>query len=265
MNDYEAKQEARRKRYLAHADRAKHQSKIFHNKASAISNMIPLGQPVLIGHHSEARHRRDIKKLDNAIRNGIIEDDKAAYYQQKAASVGTGGISSDDPEAVVKLKKKITGAEHCQEMMKSANKIIRQKPKNFLTDEKMAELEKLGYTPKQSAKLFEPDFLGRFGFANYSLTNNNANIRRMKKRVQQLASAPKETTKKTYGDITIVENVEENRIQLIFLGKPENNVRQLLKHNGFRWSHYNSAWQRHLNNAGRYAVKQVLEAIKLTE
>ncbi|WP_132290495.1 DUF3560 domain-containing protein [Kribbella sp. VKM Ac-2568] len=29
-----------------------------------ISDHIPLGQPILVGHHSERRHRRDIERMD---------------------------------------------------------------------------------------------------------------------------------------------------------------------------------------------------------
>jgi len=261
MNEYEAKQEAKRERYLARADKAKGESSAAYQSSKAISDMIPFGQPILVGHHSERHHRSDIKKIDNAMRKSIAADEKADYYQQKAAGVGRAGISSDDPEAVTKLQKKIAGAEHCQELMKSANKIIRQAPKDTRTVEKIAALEKLDYTTLQAEKLFIPDFCGRVGFASYSLQNNNANISRMKKRIAQLETRPAETVEKQHGDITVVENAEENRIQLIFPDKPEDGIRKTLKSYGFRWSRYNGAWQRHLNNNGRYAVKRFLQAI----
>ena len=58
-----------------------------------------------------------------------------------------------------------------------------------------------------------------------------------------------------------VENVEENRVQIVFPGKPDYETRRLLKSNGFRWSRYNMAWQRHLNNAGRWAAERMTEQI----
>ncbi len=52
------------------------------------------------------------------------------------------------------------------------------------------------------------------------------------------------------------------RLQLIFDGKPEENTRNILKSNGFRWSPKNMAWQRHLNANSDYALKCVLKEIE---
>ena len=56
-----------------------------------------------------------------------------------------------------------------------------------------------------------------------------------------------------------VENVEENRLQLFYPGKPSEGVRTKLKHNGFRWSPTTGAWQRRLNNNARWAAENVLK------
>ena len=45
----------------------------------------------------------------------------------KIRSVGTGGISSDDPDAVEKLKKKLENLEESQETMKLVNSYFREK------------------------------------------------------------------------------------------------------------------------------------------
>lgn len=49
-----------------------------------------------------------------------------------------------------------------------------------------------------------------------------------------------------------------DRIQIIYDGKPERDVIDKLKHNGFRWSPSQGAWQRQLNRNGRMAVNRVL-------
>jgi hypothetical protein len=61
--------------------------------------------------------------------------------------------------------------------------------------------------------------------------------------------------------VRLVENAEAARIQLIFPGKPDEATRSLLKSNGFRWAPSESAWQRHLNNAGRWAAERVLKEL----
>ena len=52
-----------------------------------------------------------------------------------------------------------------------------------------------------------------------------------------------------------------HRIQLVFDDKPPEVTRALLKQWGFRWSPIASAWQRHLNDAGRIAARIVLEKL----
>lgn len=55
----------------------------------------------------------------------------------------------------------------------------------------------------------------------------------------------------------VVENPELDRIQLVFEGRPDDATRTVLKSRGFRWAPSHGAWQRHLNNNGRYAAKYV--------
>lgn len=45
---------------------------------------IPLGQPILVGHHSERKHRKVLEKADNAMRKSISESEKAEDYKRRA-------------------------------------------------------------------------------------------------------------------------------------------------------------------------------------
>ena len=205
--------------------------------------------------------RAHYKRVGRLMDKSCAESSKAAYYKRKAAGVGKAGISSDDPEAVVKLKEKLAGMERGQKFMKKANKIVKSKPKNKETPEKIKALMALGINLAKAEGMFVPDFCGRFGFPSYALQNNNANMRRIRQRIEQLQQAPAETKTTKHGEVEVVENVEENRLQLVFPGKPPEKVRRILKSYGFRWSPRNVAWQRHLNGNGRYAAKSVLEQI----
>jgi len=226
MNDYEQKQEDRKQRYLDRADNSEQEATSRHKAAQAISDFIPFGQPILVGHHSERHHRSDLKRIDTNMRKGCEAHAKAKHYRDKAESVGKGGISSDDPEAVVKLKKKIAKAEKWQGQMKAANKALKKGDDDAL----MA----LGMDEGQIVTFKKPDFCGRIGFPGYALTNNNANIRRMKKRLEQLESqAGDETTEYVKNGVQVVDNVEENRLQLFFPGKPSEEIRKALKTSGF--------------------------------
>lgn len=59
--------------------------------------------------------------------------------------------------------------------------------------------------------------------------------------------------------VEIVENTRDDRLQLYFDGKPEQEMINNLKKNGFRWSPKNKAWQRQLTDNARYALKRIFE------
>jgi prefoldin subunit 5 len=191
--------------------------------------------------------------------------EKAKYYEDKAASVGKAGISSDDPEAIDKLQEKLAKLQTWQETMKAANKIIKSKK---LTDEqKVEQLAPLGISSTAAYKLFQPDFCGRVGFPDYETTNNNANMRRIKERIEHLETETKRQdalgeVKEQHGDITYQES---DRVELIFPGKPSDAIRSLLKTYGFKWSPTRTAWVRSLNATSRSYAKHIIEKIEKGE
>lgn len=256
MNSFEQRQEAKRKRLEAAADRAASRATDAFKRGdmSEASTGIPFGQPILVGHHSEGRHRAAIKRADNAMRRGVEESDKASRLRGKAASVGTGGISSDDPDAITKLREKLATKVKNQEMMKAVNKAIRKKDDDGL--------RALGLSAAQIEKLKEPDFGGRVGFAPYALTNNNREIARLRKRIEQLEKAAEAEEKdEQHEGFRVVENVEDNRVQFFFDGKPSAEVRDIMKGEAFRWARSVGAWQRQLSNPGRYAAGRAVKQI----
>lgn len=108
MNTYEAKQAARKARYEARAGQAQTQSDTVASQASRMADAIPMGQPILVGHHSERSDRRYRERISRGFEKSFELQKKAEHYANKAASVGKGGISSDDPAAVDKLQAKLS-------------------------------------------------------------------------------------------------------------------------------------------------------------
>ena len=195
------------------------------------------------------------KEKQNAARDRNLEEWN--YIQgllDKIRSVGTGGISSDDPQAVEKLEAKLAALEKHQEMMKAANAAIRMKDP-AKGDAKLAEL---GYTPEDIAKLREPDFCGRIGYPAYALQNNNANIRRIRGRIAELKKRTESTPEGCEFDGgRVVVNTTENRLQVIFDGKPDADVRTELKGEGFRWAPSQGAWKRQLTDNAMRAARRL--------
>lgn len=169
-------------------------------------------------------------------------------------------IRSADPEALEKLRAKVAEMEAFHAKMIEANKIIRRHGAEAARE----HLAPLGFKEKTLAAILRPDYANRVGFPAFALTNNSAEIRRLKARIEGLEKmkARGSVEKEAQGGVRLVENAEAARVQLIFPDKPEANVRAVLKANGFRWAPSEGAWQRHLNNAGRWAAERVLNELK---
>lgn len=198
--------------------------------------------------------------------NAARERNDARYAEVQAIvgkikSVGTGGIMSDDKNAIPKLKEKLEKLERHQATMKAANAAVRMKD----IEKGNTKLTEMGFTPEEITQLRTPDFCGRVGYPDYEMKNNNANIRRIKERIAALEKEAQQAAANTgpvKGDgYELVENADMGRIQFVFDGKPDDGTRALLKENGFRWAPSQGAWQRMLNDNGRSAARRVMQAL----
>ena len=241
MNEYEQKQDNRRERIESAAAKLE-------AAAAAVLNVgrdhysrdwAFITQPGYIPERA-----RWLRKMERAFE----QVEAAKRLRAKAASIGGAGISSDNPDAVDLLRDKLATLEKEQDIMKRANAIIR---KHKAQPSAVPELVALGLREKTAAALLEPDFCGRRGFPSYETTNNNANMRRIRRRIAELSAktmaADQADRTHDCGAYRVAECFEENRVRVFFDGKPRDAVRAILKANGFRWSPTAGAWQRMLN------------------
>jgi hypothetical protein len=257
MNHFEAKRAARAERLRERAEKKERESAAAHARADQIANIIPMGQPILVGHYSERRHRRDIERIHRGMTRGIEASREAAELRRRAdAAKDNDAIFSDDPEAVNKLRAKLTEAEAEHVKLKAqiaeARRIVK---KAGAAREDQARAVLAAGLDKSIAQA-----LIYFGSLP-STGNSSANIRRLKDRIAELererARPPAEP--KTIGDVTIDE--ADNRVRLRFPNKPDEPTRALLKSWGFRWSPSAGAWQRHANVQSRLAAETVAKKI----
>lgn len=243
MNTYEQKQEARRERILARADRLRSDGQARYKSGMDRLKAIPFGQPILVGHYSEKRDRSYRRKACNAIDKGFELQKAAGEAEARAAAIGTGGVSSDDPDGIEKLTEQLNERKAMQAAMKARNDAWRKAG------------NKAGRQP--DGQWIEPPC------APYQLSNNSANIRRIEDRIKTLAkNATRESREEDYqGVVKLVENAEANRVQLIFPGKPSAEIRTKLKRAGFRWAPSECAWQRQLNSSAVYWAKELIKEI----
>ena len=88
-------------------------------------------------------------------------------------------------------------------------------------------------------------------------------IRRLKDRIKEL----KELEEMNFKEIIftggkVIQNKEVNRIQILFDDKPSEEIRDILKHHGFKWARSQGAWQRLYNKNGIYATNRVVEKLE---
>jgi hypothetical protein len=104
----------------------------------------------------------------------------------------------------------------------------------------------LGLTDEQIAKM-KSGMLSyeRKPYPAWALSNNNAEIRRVKEKIEQLSRLDTEETETTvFKDGKLLVNTDINRVQFLFDGKPDEEIRTLLKSHSFRWAPSEGAWQR---------------------
>lgn len=227
------------------------------NKGYEIAGRVP---SILIAGGSNFPVRKKEKQNAAADRN-MEEYREIQGLLDKIRSTGMGGISADDPQAVQKLQSKLADLEKSQETMKAVNAYYR-KHKTLdgcphLSPENIEKL-KAGMSRSWRGENAKP-------FEAYALSNNNAEIRRVKSRIQDLSK------KKEIGFVgwefeggRVDANTEANRLQIFFDEKPDEATRAELKSNGFRWSPKEGAWQRQLTDNAYYAANYVKAIQPLT-
>jgi len=152
-----------------------------------------------------------------------------------------------DANAIERLAVKLANMERDQASMKLANAAIRKHAKSGAEAQVLALVE-LGFSPARAVDLLKPDFARRIGFADYELKNNNANIRRVRERLEQLEHAHSQPVQEAQGEgVRLEEDPPANRVRVFFDNKPDAQIRERLKGGGFRWTPSLGAWQAYIN------------------
>ena len=226
------------------------------NKGYEIDARVP---SILIAGGSNFPTRK--KEKQNAARDSNYREwQDIQGLLDKIRSTGMGGISADDPQAVQKLEKKLESLEKSQETMKAVNAYYR----------KHNTLDGCPHLPPEELEKLKADMASSWHledkpFATWALSNNSAEIRRVKDRIKSLSQ------QKEIGFVgwefdggKVEANTEANRLQIFFEDKPDEATREALKNNGFRWSPKVGAWQRQLTSNAYYAADYVKAIAPLT-
>ena len=225
------------------------------NNGFAIDSRVP---SVLIAGGSNFPTRK--KEKQNAARDKNYGEWKEIQgLLEKIRSTGMGGISADNPDAVKKLNAKLEKLIRAQETMKAVNAYYRKHKSLEGCPELDSEaIEKLKARMEIRGMQDKP-------YPSWALSNNNAEIRRIKERIQSLSVNKEELyTGWEFAGGRAEINVKDNRLQLFFDDKPDGKIRDELKANGFHWSPKTLAWQRQLTSNAIYAADAVSSIKPLT-
>lgn len=116
--------QARLERRQEWAEKARRESARRFEAAHLLADQIPLGQPILVGHHSEGRARRDAERIHGNMSKGCEAADRAEHHSSKTVGLERAldrSIFSDDADAVSALERRIEERERLITRMKLVN------------------------------------------------------------------------------------------------------------------------------------------------
>ena len=165
-------------------EKAKGRASARFGAASGVADQIPLGQPILIGHHSERRARRDQDRIRGNMDKGCEELRLARRHASKAAGIASAlerTIFSDDEDAVEQLRERIAKAEAEATRYKAINRAWRKSKGNLA-----ALIADGTVTPRLAETIKTTMDQCSWLKAPFSTTNIRARIRTDQKRLEGL-------------------------------------------------------------------------------
>lgn len=184
---YRDRREARADRLDGWADKRDDKATAGFEKAHALSDLIPFGQPILVGHHSEGRHRNHIDRINSTGQRALEDSRKADEMHSKAANIRAAAdhaIYSDDTDAIERLEARIAEWEAERSRIKAYNASCRKgtPDASLLDDAQRASLA--------SIKQYAAFQLGKQGqFPGYAASNISGRISPARKRLAELKAA----------------------------------------------------------------------------
>ncbi|MCM5558498.1 hypothetical protein [Pleomorphomonas sp. JP5] len=217
------------------------------------------------------RNRKRMNSADKGqelIREHLTKAKRAVERRAFPHGMPGDAIRANNPDAPELIREKIERLRANHSRMKAVNAAIRSVKSGDEAEMIEAVIDVTGFTRATAAKIVCPieAWMGR-GFPGYMLSGELAEIKRLEGRLKSIErnrerGEVERMAETTAGPLRIVENGDAARVQLFFEGKPTAGVRDALKSNGFRWAPSEGAWQRHLNENGRWAVERVLKALE---
>ncbi len=219
------------------ATKAKARSATAFAAAHRIADGIPFGQPILVGHHSERRARKDQERIHGGMDRGLAEHRLAEHHAAKASGLEIQlerSIYSDDPDAIEQLRAKVAELESNCERMTRANKAWRKGGREAVAAEFGENLA------TAAATVMAPGY--SWIKSPFQLTSDRAEIRRCKVRIACIEKQQeRREAASAAGGVTVEAPEGVDWARVTFEEKPAREVLQALRDAGFRWGE--GSWQ----------------------
>jgi hypothetical protein len=209
------------------------------------------------------------EKVNNSIDNKLEEwnqwEDKAINrITAKLSGTPIRKKTNDTRSDLAVQKSKLEELKEYQSLMKEINKAYR----NFVKNQDSINDSNLPKKYKELIRNWKPIYsYEKAPIQPYEMQNNLANIKRVEQRISELESKVNLEkagfTKMKYENGVVFQNMEINRLQIIFDDKPDADIRTILKKNGFRWSPRYKAWQRQVTGNAMFTFDQIKGKIGL--
>lgn len=111
--------EERADRFEDYSDKRKVDADNAHAAVASICDGIPLGQPILVGHHSERHARKDAERIENGMRKAIKLWETSKYWQDRARSAITHAKYKERPDVRARRIKGIEADKRKSERTRS--------------------------------------------------------------------------------------------------------------------------------------------------
>lgn len=184
---YRDRREARAERLREWAEKRDVKADAAEAKTRQLADMIPFGQPILVGHHSEGRSRRDAERIQRGMSATVEHSRKADEMRSKADNIEAAAehaIYSDDGDAIERLEGRIAELEAKRSRIKAYNTSCRKGARDvaLLSDAEQADI--LNVAKHASFQLRENG-----AAPAYWLSNLSGNLNAQRKRLASLRSA----------------------------------------------------------------------------
>jgi len=222
MSTYRERREARAERLDEWAEKREARAESGLAQARQMGSIIPFGQPILVGHHSERGDRRYRDRIGRTYERAFEDATKAESMASRASTIRSQldeSIYDDDPEAIERLEARIAAREAERAEMVEANAAFRREHRAAL--KAMSPYERSQAVPHPS----------------YQISNLAGSIKRDRDRLVAVKrqQARREQAEASESGVA-VRYAPSGYCTVTFAEKPARDVLDALKAAGFRWA-----------------------------